>query len=544
MISWIQNALEKKGRVVFIILLAVVIVSFVFVIGETPGCVSGDPAASSQKFYGYSLNAEADPRSQEMVREVIISSIINRGQQPQNEQMLTQEFLSRIALLHLADSARIPEPNQEAFVQYLSSIPFFQGADGQFDPNRVTSFLDMTQLSRQFDEATINRALSNDYRIQQLMNSIAPPGFTIPYEVEQQARRTAASYDLSIARLAQDEVEVTVTPTEEELENFFTQRVEAYRQPETRVLSAVTFSPTNFTQDVGTPSDEEIDLYFSDNRSDYLNPDAEVPAEALPSLEDVKDEVIEDWKMAQASTLARRASEDFVYRLFDQEIGMSSPELDKSVEDFSGTYQPLPPMVGGVPPSETGIPQPAFRDATRLDEIRFYTDPIETDDEVVVIVLKEIIPSQIPDLESVRSEVIADYEAQAEGEAFIARGATLRSELSEAVSGGKSFSEAAKAAGLSVETFEEVGWENIPENLTPATIRRAESLPDQEVSTMITTEEGGLFLFVDSRSAPAVTIESVEYQQAKASLASSTSRLFLSTFVGDLIQSGSAESQP
>jgi len=541
MISWIQNALERKGRVVFIILLAVVIVSFVFVIGETPGCVSAEPGATAQKFYGYSLNAEADPRSQAMVEQVLISSIVTRGQQPRNEQMLTQEFLSRVALLHLADVAKIPEPDQQAFVEYLAGLPFFQNEEGQFDPNRVTSFLDMTQLSRRFSEETINRALSNDYRIEQLMNAVAPPGFTVPFEVEEQTRRRAATYDLSVARLSEEDFEASVEPTESDLENFFTQRVEAYRVPETRILSTVTFLPAQFVDRVDEPTVEQLTEYFSNNRSRYLDENAENPAEALPQFEAVRDQVEEDWREIQAATLARQASENFVYGIFDQEIAMGSAEFVEFVQSFPATVTQLPPMVGATPPSDTDLPPVAFREATRLDEIRYYSDPIETDEGVVVLILDEIIPTRIPEFASVREEVLADYLEQSEREAFVARGEELRAELAAKIADDQSFANAAESLGLAVETFTKIGWENLPEDFDGSVIQRAETLPDQEVSSMILTEEGGTFLFVEDRAAPDFDPDSPEYQQTRNILANGTSRLFLSTFVGDLIQSGSNE---
>tara|TARA_R100000027_G_scaffold67048_3_gene64422 strand:- start:20999 stop:22636 length:1638 start_codon:yes stop_codon:yes gene_type:complete len=543
MISWIQNALEKKGRVIFIILLAVVIVSFVFVIGETPGCVSSEPGAQVQKYYGYSLNADVDPRSRELVQEVVISSIVNRGQQPQNEQVLTQEFLSRAALLHLADQTKIPEPNQQAFVQYLSGIAFFQDENGNFDPNRVTNFLDMTQLSRQFDEATINRALSNDYRIGQLMSSIVAPGFTIPFEVEEQARRVRTSYDLSIAQLGTSAVDLTVEPSDEDLETFFTQQVEAYRVPEKRMLSVVTFTPDNFVAEIGEPSEEELQEYFSSNRTNYLDAEAENPADALPTFEKVSDEVLSDWKTEQASVLARQKSEEYVYTLFNKEIPADSPQFSEVNQQFGLELEALPPMVGNTPPAGTDIPAIAFREAVLLDELRYFSDPVETDNGITVLILNEVIPSAIPQLADVREEVVADYTEKKEQELLVARGEEIRVELEELLKEGNTFAEAAGSLGLEVEQFDAVSWENIPTGFDGSSIRRAESLPNGEVSAMVVTSDGGQFLYVEDRGAPAFKPDSEEYQQSKSMLASSTSRLFMSSFVGDLIQLGMGESE-
>lgn len=538
MISWIQNALEKKGRIIFIILLAVIVVSFVFVIGETPGCVSAAPGMQAREYYGYDLNSEADTRG--LVQEVVISSIVNRGQRPQSAQMLEQEFLSRAALLYLADRVGIPAPTQQAFVSFLAEIPFFQDANGRFDPNRVTSFLDMSQLSRQFDEATINRALTNDFRIRQLMESIAPPGYTVPFDIEEQTRRMDASYTLSIARLAEDSVELTFDPSEDEIETFFSQRVEAYRIPETRILALATFRPAAFAGKVPDPSETELRQFFDNNRTRYVDEEAEDPTKALPDFETVRDEVLQDWKEAQGERLARQSAEEFVYTLFDEEIGMLDPKLDETAQRFGVTLEVLEPMVGVNPPPAANLPEEAVAEAARLDSLRYFSDPFETGDSVSVLLLREVQPTYIPELSDVRSQVLQDLEDARKQEAFVEKGEELRESLAEAVASGTPFPEAARTLGLDVETFEDVRWENLPDNLAPGTIRRAESLPSDTVSPMVVTGETGSFLFVDSRSAPVFAEDSESYAETKRFLASDNSRRFVSSFVSDLVQSGLA----
>ena len=543
MISWIQNVLERKGRIVFLILLAVVVVAFVFVIGETPGCVGGQPGgAVDRNYYGYNLNSEADTR--ELIQEVIISSLVNRGQRPRDSRMLQQEFLSRAALLHLAERAGVPSPSQQAFAAFLSEIPFFQGPDGNFDPNRVTSFLDMSELSRQFSEPVINRALNNDFRVRQLMDSLAPPGYTIPFDVEQQARRMNAFYDLATATLSRDAVEASFDPSKEEVETFFTQRVEAYRIPETRILSLAVFEPNSYVENVPDPTESELRDYFDANRSRYADPEAEDPKDALPTLEKARQEVLADWKAEQAEILARKASEDFVYRLFDEEIAMNSAAVEETAARFGTSLQSLPPLRGDQAPSGVELPQEALAEARRLDEIRYFSDPFPVENGVGVLLLEEVRASRIPELSEVREEVIADLRAEKEEEAFVARGEEIRESLQSRISQGESFVEAGEDLGLEVQSFPVASWENVPDGLRPSVLRRAETLPNGEVSPMSVNEQGGSFLFVRSRGAPPVDPDTERYEETRNFLASDNSRRFTSSFVNDLVQVGLARAEP
>ncbi|MFP4352488.1 MAG: hypothetical protein ACLFRP_02970 [Puniceicoccaceae bacterium] len=535
--------LERKGRVVFIILLAVVVVSFVFVIGETPGCVGGEPGAGSvREYYGYNLDSESDTRG--LVQEVVISSLVNRGQRPRNNQMLEQEFLSRAALLHLADRENIPSPSQDAFVRFLAEIPFFQDDEGNFDPNRVTDFLDQAQLSRQFDEATINRTLANDFRIRQLMESIAAPGYTLPFDVEEQARRMEASYDLVLGLLPRETDLGEIEADREELEAFFAERVEAYRIPEQRVVAQVVFEPEDYAETIDGPSEAELEDYFSENRMNYVDEDAEDPAEAIPELSEVRETVSADWRAERSREMALDAAEKFVYALFEDEIAYNAPEIESTAERFDVTLEPLPPVRGAAAPSGTDLPDSAFAEVPRLDSLRYFTDPFEHEGKAYVLILREIIPSRIPDLAEVEEEVLADYREEERQAAFVARGKEIREQLSDAVAEGGSFAEKAESLGLSVTTFEGVGWEDRPDDLPPATLRQAESLPDGEVSSMRVTGEGGHFLYVLGRSAPALGPDTEPYERTRDFLASDNSRRFVSSFVNLLVQSGLSRMEP
>ena len=57
MISWIQNHLIRHGRWIFISLLVVIIVAFVFTIGNTPGCTTNRSNYVAENFFGYDLNS-------------------------------------------------------------------------------------------------------------------------------------------------------------------------------------------------------------------------------------------------------------------------------------------------------------------------------------------------------------------------------------------------------------------------------------------------------------------------------------------------------
>jgi hypothetical protein len=62
MISWIQHHLIRHGRWVFLSLLAVIIVAFVFTIGNTPGCTTDRSGYEENLYYGIDLELAARAR--------------------------------------------------------------------------------------------------------------------------------------------------------------------------------------------------------------------------------------------------------------------------------------------------------------------------------------------------------------------------------------------------------------------------------------------------------------------------------------------------
>ena len=123
MISWIQNHLIRHGRWIFISLLVVIIVAFVFTVGNTPGCTTNRSNYVAENFFGYDLNSPID---QEILgQRTNLSQLLSTGRPVQNNQQFAQLIPQRVALLHLADLMSVPAPSIEALGEYLRTRPLF-----------------------------------------------------------------------------------------------------------------------------------------------------------------------------------------------------------------------------------------------------------------------------------------------------------------------------------------------------------------------------------------------------------------------------------
>jgi peptidyl-prolyl cis-trans isomerase D len=551
MIAWIQNVLERKGRILFILLLAVVIVSFVFVIGETPGCVGTERGAQVRDYYGYNLNSPDE--TNELVEEVLLSAILSTGQFPRSEQQVEQGFLTRAALLHQADRLGIPPPDDRALRSHLATLPFFRGEDGTFDPARLRQFLDSTGLEARFGEGALDRTLQNDFRIGKVLDAVEEPGLALPPAVEREARLGVTRYDLAIARFPRAGFAPEVDIPEDALEVFFSQRVESYRIPETRLLDLVVFPAGAQREAVGEPTAEELQAYWEAHRSEYQeDPAATAPEETEAAdggeapaveLDAVRPQVVAAWKEEQAGERARRQAEEMVYQLFDRDIERGGDAVAEAIASFGGETVEVIELVGEESPGRPEIPDAVWAEARRLDELRYFSDPFPYGDGAAVLLLEEIVPSRTPELAEVRAEVEEDFRTAEAEEAFVARGEEIRSELQQAVAAGEDFRTAAEALGLEVETYEGVSRDNLPEALDLSVLPTVAELPDREVSTMSVNQQGGRLLWVASRSAPAVEPGNAAYEQAQARLATASARRFTGSLVSSLVEDGLARAE-
>src|SRR5690625_545677 len=117
MISEIQTKLQKHNKIVFTVLLAIIIVAFVFTIGNMPGIGGAEPQTVRSDYFGYNLQSERDVR--ELLRFGEISYRIENGEGEINPNQLQSYVLDRIAFENIADSLKIPSPTEEEFRYFV-----------------------------------------------------------------------------------------------------------------------------------------------------------------------------------------------------------------------------------------------------------------------------------------------------------------------------------------------------------------------------------------------------------------------------------------
>lgn len=335
MISWIQNHLIRHGRWIFLSLLAIIIISFVFTIGNTPGCTTNRSGYKENLFYGIDLNA---PREREVIIEKVQLSAYLNGQQIRSDEQFQSQLTSRIALLHLANELGVPAPDKETLADYITTKSAFRGPDGEFSADAYTSFVDNIESNPRAQQGLVLVVLEEDYRINQIGSVLSGPGYLLPSEALAQTQRNRTEFTLATAELKYADFAPEIPTDETALREYYETNKLRYEIPERIKASYVFFETAKYAAQVTEATEAELREHFIANRAKFVadfNAAKPKPAEgekqddAPVTFDDVRENVTKSFLAEQKSRIANEAAQAFAYTLYRDEIKRDSAALNE-----------------------------------------------------------------------------------------------------------------------------------------------------------------------------------------------------------------------
>jgi peptidyl-prolyl cis-trans isomerase D len=544
MISWIQHHLIRHGRWIFLTLLTVIIVAFVFTIGNTPGCTTDRTRYEENLFYGIDLNSPLQRDA--YIEKASLSAFLN-GQQ----QMRGGEVETRIAMLHLADEVGVPAPDEATLAEYVRSKNAFLGPDGEFSADAYTRFLDQLETNPRSKQNLVS-VLEEDYRIDQVAKALSGPGYLLPSEASAQAQQSRTTFTLVTAGLAYANFEPELEPDEATLKAYYDANKQGYEIPERVQASYVLFESKRFGDNAVEVSEAELRDHFAANRAAFVteykaaNPTPkpaegeEAPAPEVVSFEKVRDAVAKSLADEQASDAAHRAAQAFIEKLYLKQITLDSATFNQLLNDSELSLIEIEPY------TQSGARQRALspamlESAFTLVGNRYYSDAYELDDGYGILILQDRIAPVIPPFEDVAAEVASDYKPDEKRRLFNEKGESLKAELEAALAEDKAFAETAESRGLKVNSFESFEGNDAPADLNRSALRQAQTLDAGEISPMLTLEGVGTFVYVQSKDVPELDEEDPDLAQTKSMLERWASFTTRSDLTNELIMRGLPE---
>jgi len=540
MISYLQDLLQRRGKPIFLILLAVIIVAFVFVIGEQPGIVTGDRRGQEgPRIFGYNFQNERDPAVQSLIADTQLSFMLREGRPIFSEQEFEQEILMRAAYLEMMERYRIPRPDSATIRSHVESLPIFLASDGVFDRQRFNQFLDMQMVTAAGGEERMARVLEEDWRIQRLRLSMINPGLVRSVETLAFARQEQTQWTIQVARMPLNSLEIAVETSPEAVETYFSRHRDRYQRSEQLRTLKAHLAAEQFADEVEAPDIEMIQAWLERQPEHFDEDELQTfYGASAPKDHPLWEPIVARWSEARQIEIANQKANDFAFTLYDEEIPLHSPAFKDLVERYRVELSPLELFSPESNPSEIGLPRRTMERAFRLDENRYFSDPFKTDEGVAVLLLEERLPAHIPPLDEIFEEVRKDYEAEETRLRFAEEGESLRAKLRQSLIEGASFDETAEGLGFRVMSdFESFTVVNPPATLPRHIVFQLPSMSQGDISPFRIVGDEGFVTFVKEKSVPEFEEENrAALSQARQQLAGLSERQVKASFITEILR--------
>jgi peptidyl-prolyl cis-trans isomerase D len=559
MISWIQRNFQRHFRTIFALILGVMIITFIFTIGATPGIGRGDSRTSKPRpFFGYNL---ASPDDQHRIfGDAQLSIYLHYGFPIEQSAQLEQYAFERTATVSLADQLDIPAPSEDALASYIDTMGAFADANGAFDPNKYNTFRE-TQVLAGFNSpatmADVSRVLIANWRAEQVTKLLGGPGYVLPGDIKAQLARDDTQWTLAVASADYTKYAPALAPTLAEITKFFGANPDRYQVPDRVNVDYIAFPVVDFVPQVNV-TDADVRAFYDANPARFPRPAPSKPlAKPTPESEFavVRPQVEAALKLERAQKLAAQAASDTALALYNEKIDGVTPNLDTFLAEHHLALKSLAPFSVDAPPAELGSSPEIANEAFRLGKDHFFSDALATPAGSVILLWKETLPAYTPLLSEVQSKVTADYKEELRQKLFINDlGKTIHDQLAARLKAGDTFEKgvaaanitgsilaaanpAAPAAGakLEIKTFPPFTQRQPPKDLEKSIRDNLDRLEAGHVSDMIFSDNKGWFVYVAAKKRPDLTEANPQFASARAKLAPVVANATLSASLMEII---------
>ena len=377
--------------------------------------------------------------------------------QAQTEDEAANNFIWNLMVLQHEARRLGVEPGDQAVVDKIKTLPVFQ-ADGQFDPVKYSEFLQEQLAPRGFTERQLESVVRDTLRLAGVKALVTSPAVVMPGEIDSALERVRP-LDVQVVRWNAAKVAKDVDVTDEELQQAFQARAAQLQMPEKRSVRYVLFALS--------PDEEKLE---SKERVDALQKIATSTGEFAEALGQGGDMAL----VAGQKGLSVRTTPLF------------SPDgaTGGALTDGGGEVVPAAAAVAFRLPSG-----PGNYEIVQVGETGYAV--------IEVAAVESARPKTFEEARAdLRADLIAGKRDTAVREAAASALTTARAALSE----GKSFADAAKAAGLRPEKV--TGLSVFDPELDQAKRQLAAAavdLPPGTLGEFVPSPDGGFAVFVEQR---------------------------------------------
>lgn len=553
MISWIQLYLQRHFKILFLVLLGAVIVTFVFTTNTAGGFGGDGRPVVERKFFGHDLGTAKGQMA--VFGDARLSVQLQMGAFAGIDDAQVQNYaLQRATTLHLADLWNIPTPTDTEITESIKQMRMFAGMDGQFDATAYQSFRESLKTNNGgVREGDILRVISDDLRMDKVNQLVAGPGYVLPSDIKTQLTRTDTTWTIATATANYADFKPDLKPTDAELTAAFEQSGGRYDIPPRVTVDYIDFPATDFISQVNV-TEAEVRAFYDANPARFPKPaEAAAPAPTVAPAANpdadfaaVRLQVEVSLKLERARQLAGKAASDLAVALYDAKV-TDAAALNTFIAAQRLTLRSMAPFTQQMGPAEFGGSPEIASEAFRLSPSRFASEAVPTPGGAVVLFWKNLEPSRTPTFAEVREKVLADHLDTEKRKRFIELGRTIKSQLEARLQAGDDLEKAAatvSALKLEVKKPEPFSLFARPADLDPAIGSALDRLEKGQLSDMVSEVDKGLFVYAIDKKAPDFAETNPRYIEMRDQLANFTARQSGASVVGEMMEAELARTEP
>ncbi len=547
MISWIQNTFQHHFKIVFAILLALVIVAFVFTIGAAPGIGNAEQNRISRQFFD--LNLSTSEGQQRLVGDANLSAYLTLGYGGIDGEQLQMYALQRYAALSMANELRIPAPTSAELTTYLKGLRAFASEKGEFDPVAYERFKGSLKTNPRLRETDVARIMNADFRVNRVQSLLSGPGYVQPADIRQQIARADTIWTLAVASISYESFAPAIAPSDADLNKYFEDNIFRYEIQPRFSGQYLEFSMAGYLGQVQV-TDAEVKAFYDSNPARF----PAVVKEGAPKLEGaaafaaVKSQVETSLKIERARRMAQKIASDVTVALFEKQATPAT--ITALLAERGLVAKNITPFSRDEPPAEFGGQPEIAAEAFKMGKDRIFSDALATPNGAIVLIWNETIPARKPILAEVKNKVVADYTEIERRKRFVELGKSLKATIANRVQSGESITAAAEAAtagtnvNAEIKTLSPFPLTTPPQDPDYAILAAVENLNKGDLSDMSISGPKGVLVYAADKKLPEIAENNERFLMIRAQMARMSGSTAGSSMLNEIVQAELKKSAP
>lgn len=400
------SILRKHQQTLMIFITVIVIIAFVWLYdptsrrrGRTQNDAVGQIYDRSVSVADFQRGARKLQICQELGLYELFTSLTTDARN-QNQQVANFVF-NNLVVRHEADALGLT-PTDEEIVEAIKALPPFQ-TNGAYDSSKYNSFVQRL-ASFGFTAQQIEESVQDELRLKKLKQLLGSTVTAAPSEVRLMFERRNQKAELAYVSLSSEEIAKTVQVTDDDVKKAFEERKETLKTDELRKVKFVSFSL----------SEEQKKLAGKE-------------------------------KAAAMQKLVDRA-EEFA-------LAMTAPEatFEAAAKKLEVPIAESPVFAQNAPPKELGESHEVAAAAFKLTLEQPNSDTIITPNGYYLLQLTAVTPARPLTFEEAKPKLAEQLKTERTEEILGLKATEVRNKIEAELKAGKTFAEAAIAAGLQAQ---------------------------------------------------------------------------------------------